>query len=459
MSEAVNMLKAEAKRFQRKFFDSPDKKSDDAPPKPPPKTDDLIPGFNGLSISPNQGSLGFVGGFNPAYAVDPRAYAQGSSTSGSNTPRYPTAGLDGAYQPIAMPTPFDAPQSLTMQHALRPPPSGVSTARPHSNPLPAPQVRPSISATSSTLSTPARKKPASTPSTPVRKAKLTSTPTTPASPGGSPALKPGYRQCAGRTLADKPCSRMVKTPRALSPFDSDDGDSPAIALYCHQHSKGALIATGFNSRKVGLTDRWVSFEDWIPAYLQPETQLSLRDEMDKPPSRSDVDGYIYTFEIRDPTDRKNIKLKVGRAVNLVKRMDQWSKQCGSKEQVLRGFYPNTVEPDEDGNEGSLRKGRVKGGEKGPWCHRLERLIHLELADLACNRVYLAPEWPHIDTPPAPADGVNSNAVAAACPDCGSKHKEIFEFKRWQKGKYEGKEWEELVQPVIQRWGKFVELYV
>lgn len=85
----------------------------------------------------------------------------------------------------------------------------------------------------------------------------------------------------------------------------------------------------------------------------------------------------------------------------------------------------------------------------------ERLIHLELADLACHRVYLKPEWPDIATPPAPLDAVKR----AACPDCGVKHKEIFEFERWQKGEHEGKEWEVLVQPVIQRWGKFVELYV
>lgn len=61
-----------------------------------------------------------------------------------------------------------------------------------------------------------------------------------------------------------------------------------------------------------------------------------------------------------------IKLKVGRAVNLVKRIDQWGKQCGSKEQVLRGFYPGSVEPDEV----SFMKGRVIAGEQGPWCHKL-----------------------------------------------------------------------------------------
>lgn len=76
--------------------------------------------------------------------------------------------------------------------------------------------------------------------------------------------------------------------------------------------------------------------------------------------------------VRDPKAPKTIKLKVGRAVNLVKRIDQWGKQCGSKEQVLRGFFPGNVE--EDGS--SLMKGRVQAGEKAPWCHRLGMfLIH------------------------------------------------------------------------------------
>ncbi len=177
----------------------------------------------------------------------------------------------------------------------------------------------------------------------------------------------------------------------------------------------------------------------------------------------------------DPTDKQNIKLKVGRTVNLVKRVDEWRCQCRSKEHVLRGFYPNTVEVDEDENDGSLRQGRVKGGAKGPWCHRLgllptcranfyltfditERLVHLELIDLACNRTYLLPEWPQLDAPPAPADAARSKRVKE-CADCSTRHKEIFEFKRWTKGKYVGKEWEVLVERVIQRWGQFVELYV
>jgi hypothetical protein len=38
--------------------------------------------------------------------------------------------------------------------------------------------------------------------------------------------------------------------------------------------------------------------DYIPPYLSPETQVALRVEMEKVRSAADVEGYIYTFEIR-----------------------------------------------------------------------------------------------------------------------------------------------------------------
>jgi hypothetical protein len=135
----------------------------------------------------------------------------------------------------------------------------------------------------------------------------------------------------------------------------------------------------------------------------------------------------------DPNTPKKVHLKVGRAVNLVKRIDQWGKQCGSKEQVLRGWWPGAVE-DDDGDaaaNGSLMKGRVKAGEKGPLCHRLERLVHLELADLAVNAPYLDAEFlkpkkkdagdsgtstPSKKPPGSPA---GKKLLDKPCPDCTS----------------------------------------
>ena len=127
----------------------------------------------------------------------------------------------------------------------------------------------------------------------------------------------------------------------------------------------------------------------------------------------------------EKTQKDKLKLKVGRAVNLVGRIDQWGKQCGSEEQVLRGWWP-----DQEGAavKESLLKGVVKAGEKGPYSHRLERLVHLELADLSVNAPYLEPHFPKAtksDTPsPSAASGSHRGRKSTAikrqsepCADC------------------------------------------
>jgi len=226
--------------------------------------------------------------------------------------------------------------------------------------------------------------------------------------------------------------------------------------------------------------------------------------MEKSASPADVPGYIYTYEIRgsslqtfklllkfilssptfvlDPKRPSVIQLKVGRAVNLVKRLDQWDKQCGSKVQIIRGWWPGTVEDnsDNDGTNGSLLKGNIKAGDRGPLCHRVERLVHIELADLVVHTPYLNPKFPEVDNSDLPSSSVGTptpkKAVMKPCPDCepliylfwwrssisddghgpgGTMHREIFAFPRPEKGRYKGREWELLVKPVIEKWGKFV----
>lgn len=113
--------------------------------------------------------------------------------------------------------------------------------------------------------------------------------------------------------------------------------------------------------------------EWIPSYLTSDTKAALRTEMEKSPSAADVPGYIYCYEIRDPKTPNHVNLKVGRAVNMVKRLDEWAKQCGSKEVVLRGWWPGKIvdNDDDNGSAGSLLRGRVQAGDKGKFCHRLE----------------------------------------------------------------------------------------
>lgn len=116
----------------------------------------------------------------------------------------------------------------------------------------------------------------------------------------------------------------------------------------------------------------------------------------------------------DPKRPDVIQLKVGRAVNLTKRLDQWDKQCGSKIQIPRGWWPGTVE-DETG--GSLLKGNIKAGDPGPFCHRIERLVHIELTDLSLHAPYLNPGWPNKTCDPATRFPKKTTTKDTTCFDC------------------------------------------
>nr|GAT53311.1 predicted protein [Mycena chlorophos] len=484
--------KDKAKQFLHKLFDLEDRPAaaNSRPPATPPKPspapapkpnyygsptparpppDDLVQGFQQMSMNNNplpnpHPRQDFVGGFHPAH------FSPGA------LPR-----------PPAMPMPV--PQtSMTMQYAMQEtaePPSflnvpGYGSGRPQSLPPPtqqagspflSPQISPAPSAS-----------PSASPST-------TPTKTKPRPRRSNSA--PTVETCAGFTKAGKRCTREVKSRGPAFSYrltgedvdvDGNISSEAPVERFCYQHIKDFMssvsAATGFYARKwMGEGNErgdqvWVSFAEFIPPYLSPETQVALRVEMEKMRSPKDVEGYIYTFEIRDPGSPQ-IQLKTGRTTHLIRRLDQWSKQCSSKEHVLRGWYPGGV-----GDDGlpSLMKGRVDAGHKGPACHRLERLIHLELADLVAEGQYLKPGWkPFKRGDPVPAAVIDVDAAAPStpnkkpaaaslgsgprCPDCGSQHKEIFTFTRIKKGPLKGKEWEGIVQPVVQRWGQFVEDYV
>ncbi|KAH9026727.1 hypothetical protein EDB85DRAFT_2074864 [Lactarius pseudohatsudake] len=257
-------------------------------------------------------------------------------------------------------------------------------------------------------------------------------PPSPTSAGGN-AEK---RQCSTMTTAGKRCRNRAKVPAAQAYMDGD--------VFCHLHANEIARPSGFYDRKTGRT--FIKFSVWIPNYLQATTQNALRVEMQNARAPSDVEGYIYAFEI---LGSKLINLKVGRATNLNRRMNQWGKQCGSKEQVLRGFWPGGM-----GKEGVPMKGLVQAGPKGPWCHRLERLVHIELSDLAMFAPYLEAGYPNIRAKKTNKGGKRD---VKKCPDCSTMHNEIFAFERaTEEGQYE---WECIVKPVIEKWGGFVEAYL
>ncbi|KAG6379199.1 hypothetical protein JVT61DRAFT_11643 [Boletus reticuloceps] len=409
----------------------------------PPKRYDLVESFDALALAgkkPIEKKLpdppppgrqpghqnSFVGGFSPEVLA-----LNAALDSHRRPPLVIVSPPSAISMPIPMPVPQASKHSLTMQYALgsmRPdtptksalaPPFVTVPPRPRSDPIVSPKAASKLPLSAVTG-----------PSQPT----LSVTPSRPRAVSVPARYSPrrNTTQCGGTTKTGKQCSRQVKLPATHSHLD------PTPVLYCHQHKEVMITAqTGFYVRNAGNPDRFVEFSHYIPKYLQVDTQLALRVEMEKATSPADVPGYIYTFEIRDPKRPDVIQLKVGRAVNLVKRLDQWDKQCGSKIQIPRGSWPGTVE-DDDGTGGSLLKGNIKPGEPGPFCHRVERLVHIELTDLSLHVPYLNPGWPNNTSDPSSGAGTTTilkktTPKETTCLDCGAVHREIFTFLRPDKG--------------------------
>ena len=113
--------------------------------------------------------------------------------------------------------------------------------------------------------------------------------------------------------------------------------------------------------------------------------------------------------VTGPGDEGFISLKVGRTIHFNKRLDQWTKQCMSQGLLhLRGRFPTMP-----GDAAAISQGRLPEGIKSPFIHRLERLIHIELADLARYAPYLCKGFPHQDPDTRPREA----PAKTACPSC------------------------------------------
>ncbi|KAI5468082.1 meiotically up-regulated gene 113-domain-containing protein [Mariannaea sp. PMI_226] len=112
---------------------------------------------------------------------------------------------------------------------------------------------------------------------------------------------------------------------------------------------------------------------------------------------------------------KTMMLKIGRAQNVQRRMNQWQRQCGYDIEMLR-YYPYL-------SNASESSGVVP--HMTPHCHRVERLIHIELAGM----------------------GMRSNKDS--CEACGKEHREWFEVEATREGIRK-------VDEVIRRWIKWDE---
>ncbi len=140
-----------------------------------------------------------------------------------------------------------------------------------------------------------------------------------------------------------------------------------------------------------------------------------------PPSTPKRGGRRASDVVSGFNGDKRLKLKIGRATNVQRRMNQWTRQCGYSVEVIR-FYPykgtsSTSPPPSSESDGSPKT--------TPHSHRVERLVHIELA------------------------GMGLRATRGECSACGEEHREWFEVEA-------SRDAVSAVDGVIRRWVRWDE---
>ncbi|KAG8769744.1 hypothetical protein FRC12_004773 [Ceratobasidium sp. 428] len=252
-------------------------------------------------------------------------------------------------------------------------------------------------------------------------------------------------QCIAITKAGSRCSRRLEA-------GSGHG-------YCWQHKGLAVSATA----TAKTTDdhpqppsptrksKPIEYEKWIREGLSSETKAKLRTKMTESPSRCEIPGYVYAFEIIDPTTPDKVHIKVGYSKDVRKRLRGWQRQCPSKRILLRGCWPCALQMDNVDGETGRQVESIGPGEPTSYPHRVEQLVHLELKEVAAYSLHIKPELRK------PTELRSS--MRGPCSDCKKMHREIFSFQRYNSPKLQGKEFDLVVLPVIKRWGMFVSKHV
>ncbi|PWN42561.1 hypothetical protein IE81DRAFT_323320 [Ceraceosorus guamensis] len=236
--------------------------------------------------------------------------------------------------------------------------------------------------------------------------------------GDEPDAKTG-RQDAPIVISDSETEMDTLPSCELQRTKQDVERDTYRAEFCHQHVKEINKATGIHLFVPDPFCTSASRTTFIPFSLYiPEvhpssisasassanfkshasTSAKIRAIMGGPMSASDMKerGYVYIYSLRDRDTRDKYCFKVGRAARVFERIGQWREQCGSKDPVLRAFFPSNA------SQGVISGASAPTQQGIHGSHMWEHLVHLSLLQL---------------------DGCTK--LSESCKDCGTKHREIF----------------------------------
>ncbi|RYP72359.1 hypothetical protein DL769_004468 [Monosporascus sp. CRB-8-3] len=272
-------------------------------------------------------------------------------------------------------------------------------------------------------------------------------------------------------------SRPKPRPVQSAPADTAAARPPSSSQHLTPGPRPGLAGSKHSSAQSG-SSQTSELMSLISAQTSPQTASQLLAELAKPPSAQDEPGYIYIFWLtpesaagKPPTDaarsllappskssdarqrrpsdaleryaaenssspksrsrsggrdkdgkhdkknggKKTILLKIGRASNVQRRLNEWQRQCGYDIGLIR-YYPYVPSQSEQDTP-----------RKMPHSHKVERLVHIELAGL----------------------GLRASDHGETCAACGRAHREWFEVEASRRGV-------QVVDEIVRRWSDWDE---
>ncbi|KAI1115792.1 meiotically up-regulated gene 113-domain-containing protein [Nemania sp. NC0429] len=265
---------------------------------------------------------------------------------------------------------------------------------------------------------------------------------------------PVYEEEDEEKRPSRPKPRPIQSPPAKSSTAKLPPGRHLAPSFPSQRPSLAASKQSSAQSNVSQTSQYLSL---IPGSVVPDTAANLLKELSKPFAPTDEPGYIYIFWLtpesqpstppvqaaRDllapPSSRpatnqrrtsdvlqsfaaqstragsssKTMLLKIGRASNVQRRLNEWQRQCGYNLSLIR-YYPY------------VSSSRPSTPRKMPHSHKVERLIHIELE----------------------GQGLRVSQKNN-CDACGRNHREWFEVEATRAGI-------NAVDEVVRRWSDWDE---
>ncbi|KAF1851226.1 DUF1766-domain-containing protein [Cucurbitaria berberidis CBS 394.84] len=281
-------------------------------------------------------------------------------------------------------------------------------------------------------------------------------------PSAQSSRPPSASQLSSSVPVRKPLGE--KASRPLNKTSRQDSDTTSLLRYIPQTLSPQLTSTLLAELSKPISphdDEGYIYIFWLtPDSLGPAPS-STASTLLTPPSRPDqgrrTSDVLRQYSVKQPqrprpnttrqrsgdsntaSGKDTILLKIGRANNVHRRMNEWTRQCGYSVSLVRyyPYVPSTPSPTPSPQASPahsrqpsyqnarpsdpLRRGS-EGVRKVPHAHRVERLIHLELGE---------------------------QRVMKKCDACGKEHREWFEVEATKDGV-------KRVDEVVKRWVEWAE---